>query len=107
MPLTEKQLYFLEQIALQIPDLISAVSQGNLRSEYTLGVRRIGDRHVRLKMVAEVVDAGANPLQTHSTPQSAWRGVHSQANDEHPSDALGADVPVIKPASKRRRPRKR
>jgi hypothetical protein len=127
MPLTEKQLRFLEQIALRIPVLIGAIGQGNLKSEYTLGVRRIGSRLVRLKMVAEVVDAGANPLQTHSLSRAATCHDQSHSVDKRPGDAFGtdvekpqpelakqlpessthADIPDFSPASKRRRPRKR
>jgi len=44
---------------------------GNIKSEYIIGVRRIDERHVRLKLVAEVVDPGANPLATHSKASTA------------------------------------
>jgi len=39
---------------------------GNQRSEHILGRRQINGRQVRLILIAEVVDAGANPLATHS-----------------------------------------
>lgn len=67
MPINEEQQKFLEQLAARIPRLFDAIRAGNIKSEYIVGVRRIGQRHVRLKLVAEVVDPGANPLKTHGT----------------------------------------
>lgn len=49
-----------------IPKLFDAIRLGNVKSEYVLGDRIIGQRQVRLKLVAEVVDPGSNPLATHS-----------------------------------------
>ncbi len=60
------QQAFLEQIAQLIPKLFDAIKLGNVKSECILGVRVINSRHVRLKLVVEVVDPGANPLDTHS-----------------------------------------
>ena len=60
--MNNEQQAFLEKLALRIPQLFEVIRQGNIKSEYIIGVRRIGQRHVRLKMVVEVVDAGANPL---------------------------------------------
>ena len=65
MAVNDEQQKFLEQLALRIPRLFEAIRAGNIKSEYIMGVRRIGRRLVRLKMVAEVVDPGANPLKTH------------------------------------------
>lgn len=65
MAISKEQQTFLEQLALRIPLLFEAIRAGNVKSEYIIGVRRIGHRHVQLKMIAEVVDAGSNPLQTH------------------------------------------
>ncbi len=65
MAVSDEQQKFLEQLALRIPRLFEAIRAGNIKSEYIIGVRRIGHRHVRLKLVAEVVDPGANPLKTH------------------------------------------
>lgn len=65
MAISKEQQTFLEQLALRIPLLFEAIRAGNIKSEYIVGVRRIGHRHVQLKMVAEVVDSGANPLKTH------------------------------------------
>lgn len=64
--MNEEQHRFLEQLATRIPRLFEAIRQGNVKSEYIVGVRRIGTRHVRLKLVAEVVDPGVNPLESHS-----------------------------------------
>lgn len=63
--MNQQQQAFLEKLALRIPRLFDAIARGNVKSEYIIGVRRIGRRHVRLKLVAEVVDPGANPLATH------------------------------------------
>lgn len=68
--MNEDQQRFLEQLAMRIPRLFDAIRQGNVKSEYIVGIRRIGTRHVRLKLVAEVVDAGANPLESHSRLRS-------------------------------------
>jgi hypothetical protein len=65
MAVSEDQQKFLEQLANRIPRLFSAIRDGNTKSEYIIGNRRIDGRQVRLKLVAEVVDPGANPLQTH------------------------------------------
>lgn len=65
--MTPEQQAFLENLARRIPRLFAAIGDGNVRSEYIIGVRRIDTRQVRLKLVAEVVDSGANPLATHSS----------------------------------------
>lgn len=65
--MTPDQQAFLENLARRIPRLFAAIREGNVRSEYIIGVRRIDSRQVRLKLVAEVVDSGANPLATHSS----------------------------------------
>ena len=65
--MTPEQKAFLENLARRIPRLFAAIQEGNVRSEYIIGVRRIDTRQVRLKLVAEVVDSGANPLATHSS----------------------------------------
>lgn len=78
MAINDEQQAFLEQLALRIPRLFEAIRAGNIKSEYIIGVRRIGHRHVQLKMIAEVVDPGVNPLQTHGM-QAPVR-VHLQAD---------------------------
>lgn len=94
-----EQQAFLDKLASRIPKLFEVIRQGNIKSEYIIGIRRIGQRHVRLKMVAEVVDAGANPLASHSTSADVTmqnegvRGIASRGS-------------TIEPAS-RRRTRKR
>jgi hypothetical protein len=98
MAMNKQQQDFLERLAVRIPRLFEAIAQGNVKSEYIVGVRYIGARHVRLKLVAEVVDPGANPLSTHGqtipTPQDQLRSV---------------DMPALtdSPGSRRRRSRKR
>lgn len=64
------QQAFLEHVGSLIPKLFAAISLGNVKSEYVLGDRIIGRRQVRLKLVAEVVDPGSNPLATHSQTRS-------------------------------------
>ena len=63
--MNEAQRSFLEQLAARIPVLFEAIRQGNIKSEYIIGVRCIDTRQVRLKLVAEVVDPGPSPLATH------------------------------------------
>jgi len=70
MAVTKEQQKFLERLAERIPRLFEAIRAGNVKSEYIIGIRRIGPKNVRLKLVAEVVDPGANPLKTHSTQAS-------------------------------------
>jgi len=65
-----QQQTFLEHIGSLIPKLFAAIALGNVKSEYVLGDRIIGRRQVRLKLVAEVVDPGSNPLATHSQMRS-------------------------------------
>lgn len=65
MAINDEQQQFLELLARKIPQLFDTIRAGNVKSEYIVGVRLIGKRQVRLKIVAEVVDPGANPLQTH------------------------------------------
>ncbi len=64
--MNSNQQAFLEHIGQLIPRLFDAIRLGNVKSEYVLGDRIIGQRQVRLKLVAEVVDPGSNPLATHS-----------------------------------------
>ena len=100
--MNNEQQAFLEKLALRIPQLFEVIRQGNIKSEYIIGVRRIGQRHVRLKMVVEVVDAGANPLASHSTMSSL--DAPAVATDQVQAIAGGNNV--IQPAT-RRRSRKR
>lgn len=65
--MTPSQTAFLNSVAKRIPALMEAIRLGNQRSEFILGRRHINGRQVRLLLVAEVVDAGANPLATHSS----------------------------------------
>ena len=64
-----------------IPKLFDAIRLGNVKSECVLGDRIIGHRQVRLKLVAEVVDPGSNPLQTHSQSRAA-SGVHRSSESQ-------------------------
>lgn len=102
MALTDEQRQFLEQLATRIPKLFEAIRQGNIKSEYIIGVRRVGARHVRLKLVAEVVDPGANPLATHSTLRPVRVSV--QSDFVTPVKKVTRSPSL---ASRRRSPRKR
>lgn len=75
-----KQQAFLEHISLLIPKLFDAIRLGNVKSEYVLGDRIIGQRQVRLKLVAEVVDPGSNPLATHSQMRQTQMPTHTSGN---------------------------
>ncbi len=110
--MNETQRAFLEQLALRIPTLFEAISRGNVKSEYIIGVRRLGKRQVRLKLVAEVVEPGQqSPLHTHSILRSV--DVVDHAGSHSPADLSNREVDVThrnhrgQAASKRRSPRKR
>ena len=95
--MNDAQYEFFEQLALRIPRLFEAISLGNIKSEYIIGLRRIGQRDVRLKLVAEVVDPGPNPLESHGTRQSqASLEPSASANNQASTNA----------GSARRRPRR-
>lgn len=100
--MNNEQQDFLEKLASRIPRLFEVIRQGNIKSEFIIGIRRIGQRNVRLKIVAEVVDAGANPLASHST---------MSAVEVSAQNALVLGVASkgteIEPASRRRPARKR
>jgi len=96
--MNDAQYEFLEQLALRIPKLFEAIGLGNIKSEYIIGVRRIGQRDVRLKLVAEVVDPGPNPLASHGTRQPPSQVQRSPVINK-PQPAATALA--------RRRPRKR
>ncbi|MFT5046276.1 MAG: hypothetical protein ACI8UP_003255 [Porticoccaceae bacterium] len=100
--MNNEQQAFLEKLASRIPQLFEVIRQGNIKSEYIIGIRRIGQRHVRLKIVAEVVVAGANPLASHSAMSSV--DVSAQNNLVRGVAAGGNE---IEPASRRRQSRKR
>lgn len=59
------------RLAHEITQLLELICQGSRRSETVVGIRTIGKQRIRLTLLAEVVDAGANPLQTHGTLNSA------------------------------------
>ena len=107
MAVSEEQQKFLEQLALRIPHLFDAIRAGNIKSEYIVGVRQIGHRHVRLKLVAEVVDPGANPLETHGmqTPVSVSMQVEVGPGTELDPRRTGESSPLN--SRKPRRPRQR
>lgn len=94
-----QQQAFLAHIGSLIPKLFDAIRLGNVKSEYVLGDRIIGRRQVRLKLVAEVVDPGSNPLATHSQLR---KGAAENAQMHHQPDTQ-----AIKPIGPRRGPRRK
>lgn len=104
-----RQQAFLEKLAQRIPRLFEVIGEGNEKCEYIIGTRLIGNRQVRLKLVAEVVDPGGNPLASHSLLTSVDETLHRHGTI---SDAVSAEPdeytsPAPEPASRRRRARKR
>ncbi|ASJ75647.1 hypothetical protein [Granulosicoccus antarcticus] len=93
--MNKQQQDFLERLALRIPPLFEAIAQGNVKSEYIMGVRDVSGRQVRLKLVAEVVDCGANPLATHSqmqpTRESRLRSVDMGGQGDDSNKAATTD----------------
>jgi len=96
---------------MRIPALFEAISHGNVKSEYIIGVRRIGRRQVRLKLVAEVVEPGQSPLHTHSVLRSVEPAADSSGNEDEDGAVSGNATTNATTtgtaATKRRSPRKR
>ncbi len=63
--MTALQRDFLLRIASLIPRLFEEIGNGNASSEFTLGVRLIRNRRVRLLIRVEVIDPGDDPMRTH------------------------------------------
>ena len=62
-----EQWQWLLDAANRIPVLFGAIEQGNIRADANLGERVINGKHVRLYFVAEVVDPGRDPLESHAS----------------------------------------
>lgn len=123
--MNKAQLEFLEQLGERIPRLFEAIARGNVKSEFIVGVRTINSRQVRLKLVAEVVDPGSNPLATHGQalplPQARARPCSASAespgigiaNGELSAAAIDSCQTITNPgelsqsAVGKRRPRRR
>jgi len=73
LALTSAQVSFLQKVISGIPRLFEALQEGNVKSELVLGLRRVRNRQARLKLVAELVDPGSNPLKTHGSRDCATR----------------------------------
>lgn len=76
-----------------------ALEEGNVKSELILGLRRIRSRQARLKLVAELVDPGANPLKTHGA-KSADAVTDKSATDRRPENQTNAPVVEELPSEK-------
>lgn len=85
-PLSERQLNFLQRVAAAIPRLFAALAEGNVKSELILGLRRVRNRQARLKLVAELVDPGSNPLKSHGSRESDT-GYDGQGLEERSSNS--------------------
>jgi len=85
--MNSQQQAFLEHVATLIPKLFDAIRLGNVKSECVLGDRIIGQRQVRLKLVAEVVDPGSNPLATHSQMRQNQQQSQSVTSQSTPAVA--------------------
>ena len=65
--MNKTQWQWLSDVAGQIPRLFQAIKSGEEEATALLGERVIGGRTVRLTLMAEVVDPGADPLQSHAS----------------------------------------
>ena len=65
--MTPKQLQWLIDATSKIPGLFRKIEGGKDSATTLLGERVINGRTVRLTFKAEVVDPGANPLQSHAS----------------------------------------
>lgn len=65
--MNETQWQWLSDIASRIPALFQAIGSGETNATTLLGERVIGGRTVRLTLLAEVVDPGADPLRSHAS----------------------------------------
>ncbi len=100
-PLNQGQVNFLRRVAAAIPRLFAALEEGNVKSELILGLRRVRSRQARLKLVAELVDPGNNPLETHGAKdmgrESVVQGEPSiQAGPVHQGIPIKPAKPVLR-----------
>lgn len=97
--LEHRQANFLSKVIEAIPRLFQALEEGNVRAEWILGLRQVRRRQARLKLVAELVDAGDNPLKTHGARnQSKREPTHSTPDISSNSAHDPADDPAHDPA---------
>lgn len=61
------QWLWLRAVAARIPGLFHDINSGSEKSSFVMGERVINNRVVRLSLVAQVVDPGANPLHSHAS----------------------------------------
>lgn len=105
--MNEAQRRFLEGIADRIPRLFEAIGAGNVRAEFIIGLRRVGPRHVRLKLVAEVVDPGANPLGTHGPMPSLTIEALVAHDGPLPGDITDVAIQSVSATTRERKARAR
>jgi len=105
--MNSQQQAFLQHIGTLIPKLFDAIRLGNVKSECVLGDRIIGQRQVRLKLVAEVVDPGSNPLATHSQMRQKQEQALEKANQSTSTSTSTSTLSnQAEPTSPRRGPRR-
>jgi len=85
-----RQQAFLVRLSTLIPRLFEAIAAGHATARLTLGTRKVGRRRVRLSLIAECIDDGNDPLDSHGR-----------------AHATVDDAPVRSQSSPRRRQRRR
>lgn len=73
--MSPKQWKWLESVAAHIPGLFRGVESGSEKTTHVIGERIINGRTVRLSLVAQVVDPGTNPLNSHASANCPSTGV--------------------------------
>ncbi len=72
--MTPLQWKWLESAGARIPALFAGIKSGQTETRHALGERVINGRRVRLSLVAQVVDPGANPLRSHASTGYPYGG---------------------------------
>lgn len=87
--MNKTQWTWLTSVAAQIPRLFKEIATGKDSSNFVMGERVINNKVVRLSLVAQVVDAGGNPLASHASATC-------------PSTPVDVPDGMVTPAQKRR-----
>lgn len=87
------QWQWLEAVGARIPGLFASIKAGHAESRHVMGERVINGRTVRLSLVAQVVDPGANPLRSH-------------ASADYPSSGVVRPEGMVEPRPRRRSPKR-
>lgn len=65
--MTPLQWQWLQSVGSRISGLFADIKAGQSLARHVMGERVINGRTVRLSLVAQVVDPGANPLRSHAS----------------------------------------